>query len=157
MGRTKKGGGKKKYGLVLTALLVLLPSLLDAQTIPTNPRGVAFTCPDHAVDDGHDVEIRVRATGATVQVINGGDPAAVGGEVTINFNVQPIAFGSYDLVVRAKAGSLSSVNSPAANFDRVPGAPSGTRIVAAIWNTLLRGNAYMGDLLGVTRPLMRRR
>lgn len=129
MGKTKKGGGKKKYGIVL-ALLLAFASSAAAQT-PTNPRRVAWTCPDHATDDGHQIELRVRATGASVQVLELGDALTVtGGEVFADINVQPIAFGQYDLVVRAKAGTLVSANSNAVNFDRVPGPPTGARIVA---------------------------
>ena len=83
-----------------------------------------FTCPDHATDDGHEVDI-VDSTGVVIQTIQGGDPAAdAQGNVSILINVQPVKFGLYTFVVRAKAGALMSVNSaPSDVWQRAPGQP----------------------------------
>ncbi len=83
-----------------------------------------FTCPDHALDDGHEVDI-VDSTGVVVQTIQAGDPAAdAQGNVSVVINVQPVKFGLYTFVVRAKAGALMSPNSPPSEvWQRSPGAP----------------------------------
>jgi hypothetical protein len=90
-----------------------------------NPSGVMFTCPDHALDDGHEVDIVDSVTGVVVQTIQGGDPAAdAQGNVSIALNVQPVKFGTYTFVVRAKAGALMSPNSvPSDVWQRSPGQP----------------------------------
>ena len=90
-----------------------------------NPTGVMFTCPDHALDDGHEVDIVDSVTGAVLQTLQGGDPAAdAQGNVTILVNVQPVKFGTYTFVVRAKAGALMSPNSvPSEVWQRSPGQP----------------------------------
>jgi hypothetical protein len=90
-----------------------------------NPSGVMFTCPDHALDDGHEEDIVDSVTGVVVQTIQGGDPAAdAQGNVSIALNVQPVKFGTYTFVVRAKAGALMSPNSvPSDVWQRSPGQP----------------------------------
>jgi len=99
-----------------------------AQTAPMvkNPRGVGFTCPDHALDNDHEIDIIRASDGSLVQTILGGDPPAdATGEVVVMVNVQPIAFGQYRFVVRAVAGTLKSDNSAASPiWERAPGAPS---------------------------------
>lgn len=112
----------------LTTLLVLLwavPAM--AQTVK-NPRAVIFTCPDHATDTGHEIDI-LDAKGVVIQTIQGGDPAAdASGDVTITINVQPVTFGSYTIKVRAVAGVLKSPDSMAsAVWERVPGQPGQPR------------------------------
>ncbi len=89
-----------------------------------NPTGVMFTCPDHALDDGHEVDI-VDSTGVVVQTIQAGDPPAdAQGNVSVPINIQPVKFGLYTFVVRAKAGLLMSPNSPPSElWQRSPGAP----------------------------------
>lgn len=90
-----------------------------------NPTGVTFTCPDHALDDGHEVDIVDSVTGVVLQTIQGGDPAAdAQGIVTVQLNVQPVKFGTYVFIVRAKAGTNMSPNSPPSEvWMRSPGAP----------------------------------
>lgn len=111
--------------VVIAFGFVLLASSATAQTPPVkNPTGLEFTCPDHATDDGHEVDIVRESDGAVIQTISAGDPAEVAGKVTVTLNVQPVAFGVYRFVVRALAGTLVSSNSPSSDtWERVPGRP----------------------------------
>ena len=96
-------------GPVVAALLLSVST--TAQTVIKNPRAVTFTCPDHGRDDGHEVDI-INSAGVVIQTLQGGDPPAdASGVVTVVLNVQPIAFGSYTIVVRAVAGTAKSTNS----------------------------------------------
>ena len=111
--------------LLFTAILCGMAIPIAAQTIK-NPTAVAFTCPDHARDDQHEIDIVRVSDGAVIQTILGGDPDEVSGEVTVAINVQPVAFGQYQVIVRAVAGLLKSDNSnPSAIWERTPGRPSG--------------------------------
>jgi len=111
--------------LLFTASLCGMAIPIAAQTIK-NPTAVAFTCPDHARDDQHEIDIVRVSDGAVIQTILGGDPDEVSGEVTVAINVQPVAFGQYQVIVRAVAGLLKSDNSnPSAIWERTPGRPSG--------------------------------
>jgi hypothetical protein len=94
-----------------------------------NPRAVIFTCVDHATDTGHEVDI-INAQGVVVQTINGGDPLAdANGDVTVEFNVQPITFGAYTVRVRAVAGAIKSADSlPSDVWERVPGQPGKPKV-----------------------------
>jgi hypothetical protein len=99
------------------------------QSMVVNPRSVVFSCPDHALDTGHEIDI-VNASGAVIQTIQGGDPAADGnGDVTVSINVQPVAFGSYTVRVRATAGDVESLDSVASDvWQRAPGQPGKPRV-----------------------------
>ncbi len=108
---------------MITELLLLVFAL---QTEPIrNPSAIAFTCPDHATDTGHEVDI-INAAGVVIQTIQGGDPAATAqGEVIIPLNLQPVAFGAYTIKVRATAGAIESLDSAASDvWQRAPGSPS---------------------------------
>lgn len=109
---------------MITTLLVALLF----QALVSNPRAVIFQCPDHAQDSGHEIDI-LNSSGAVIQTIQGGDPAAdANGDVRVDINVQPIAFGNYTVRVRAVAGALKSLDSDPASFARVPGRPIGVRV-----------------------------
>jgi hypothetical protein len=106
--------------------LVLLSSLPAQAQIPPvkNPNAVEFTSADHATITGYEVDILSGATVISTLVLGKGTLA--GGIVTLPLNVQPIAFGTYTLRIRAVASAtLKSENSvPSDPWDRVPGPPS---------------------------------
>lgn len=104
-------------------LTMLLLAVLQTPPV-VNPRAVVFTCPDHAQDTGHEIDV-VDASGTVIQTIQGGDPAEdAAGEVRVELNLQPVAFGSYTLRVRATAGTLKSPDSvPSDVWFRAPGQP----------------------------------
>lgn len=106
--------------LVLGCLLVAV----GAEAQVKNPRAIAFTCPDHATDTGHEVDV-IDAKGVVIQTIQGGDPALnAAGEVEIPLNLQPVAFGAYMFRVRATAGAVKSPDSVASEvWERTPGQP----------------------------------
>jgi len=114
--------------LTLIALIVAAPALAQDAT-KRNPSAVLFTCPDHAADTGHEVDI-VNAQGQVVQTIQGGDPPAdANGDVRVALNVQPIAFGVYTVKVRATYGAIKSIDSEASEtWERAPGQPSKPRV-----------------------------
>lgn len=113
---------------LMIAAVLLFAGTASAQTVK-NPRLVTFTCPDHAVDTGHEIDI-IDAKGVVVQTIQGGDPALnATGEVEVVINVQPVAFGTYTMKVRAVAGALKSADSVATDpWERVPGAPGKPKV-----------------------------
>ena len=88
-------------------------ALLQNPTLVKNPTALSFTCPDHAVDTGHEVDI-VNAQSAVIATLTIGDPAEVAGKVIAKINVQPIAFGAYTLKVRAL---VQPSNGPAVKSD----------------------------------------
>lgn len=100
------------------------------QTIIKNPSGVSFTSPDHDMVDNYEIDIVRVSDGVVIQTIQGGHPAAdASGTVTVTFNIQPIAFGEYRVVVRAVAGTQKSDNSdPSEVWSRAPGRPTNVRI-----------------------------
>jgi hypothetical protein len=105
----------------------LLTAMLQVPV--TNPRAVIFTCPDHAQDTGHEIDI-VNAQGVVIQTLTAGDPAAdTAGDVEIPINVQPVTFGSYTVRVRATFGAIKSLSSdPSAVWERSPGKPGTPRV-----------------------------
>jgi hypothetical protein len=106
------------------AATILALALLQTGNVK-NPRTIEFVCADHATDDQHEVDIVRNSDGVVIQTVLLGDPVAVSGVVTATINVQPVAFGTYFVRVRAVAGALKSEDSVSSNlFDRVPGAPS---------------------------------
>lgn len=100
-----------------------------AQTPIKNPSGLTFTCPDHALDDQHEIDIVRQADGVVVQTLLVGDPPAdISGDVQVSVNVQPIAFGLYVFKVRAVAGtSKSDTSNPSPVWERAPGKPTNVR------------------------------
>lgn len=110
---------------ILFLAVVLCASPAFAQAGIKNPSALAFTCPDHALDNQHEIDI-VRADGTVVQTILGGDPPLnAAGEVVVPVNLQPIAFGTYTFVARAVSGTSKSDNSaPSATWERAPGKPT---------------------------------
>lgn len=112
---------------IVVCFLFGFSGMLAAQSAPKNPSGLAFICPDHATDDGHEVDIVRESDGVVIQTLSIGDPVInAQGEVELSLNVQPIAFGSYRFVARAVAGTITSDNSlPSALWERAPGKPSG--------------------------------
>jgi hypothetical protein len=113
--------------LVLCVLFLLIPMSVWGQTVVRNPRSVTFTCPDHAQDDNHEIDIVRASDGVVVQTITGGDPPAdAEGMVTIALNVQPVAFGTYTVRVRAVAAGIKSDASDSSDvWERAPGKPTG--------------------------------
>ena len=113
--------------LVVLATVLVVATPVAAQVPPVkNPTGIAFTpSPDHAALTSYEADIRSSA-GTVVQTISLGKPAPnASGEIVVTLNVQPIAFGTYTIVVRSLAGSLSGPPSvPSDAWERVPGAPS---------------------------------
>lgn len=115
-----------KLRLVLCVLALCLPASAFAQTPPVkNPSAVTFTSSDHAAVTGYEVDVMSGATVLTTLVLGKGTQAP-DGTVTLGLNVQPIAFGTYTLRIRAVASpTLKSANSPSSDaWERVPGAPS---------------------------------
>ena len=112
------------FGLAVSFVLGIS---LYAQVPVKNPSGLAFLCPDHATDSGHEVDIIRESDGVVIQTLSVGDPPLnAQGEVEVAINVQPVAFGQYRFAARATAGALESDTSvPSALWERVPGRPSG--------------------------------
>jgi len=110
----------------LVVVLVLGTVGVRAQGPPKNPSQIAFFCPDHDRDDQHEIDVVRVSDGVVIATLLGGDPPLTGTEVVVDINVQPVAFGSYRIVVRAVAGTLRSANSdPSEVWERAPGRPSG--------------------------------
>lgn len=122
--------------LILFVTCLALATPAAAQTKIQNPTLIAFTpSPDHALISNYRAEI-LSSAGAVMATIDLGKPAiclvASGaclgipvGDIPAAIQVQPIAFGSYTIVVRAMAGTIAGVPSPPTEvFDRAPGAPS---------------------------------
>ena len=111
---------------IVVGLMLILPIAVSAQGVIKNPSALAFICPDHALDDGHEVDIVRESDGVVVATLLGGDPPLnAAGEVAIAVNVQPIAFGQYRFVARAVAGTVKSDSSlPSMLWERAPGRPT---------------------------------
>lgn len=101
---------------------LLLAAVLQ-QPLVQNPRQVAFTCPDHALDDQHEMDIVRTSDGVVIQTLQLGDPPMnEQGEVVASINVQPVTFGTYVVRVRVIAGTLRSIDSTDSNqWVRAPG------------------------------------
>ena len=103
-----------------------------AKTPPVqNPSGIAFTpSSDHANITAYEAEIRTSPGGAVIQTLNLGKPGPnTQGEIVVAMNAQPIAFGSYVIVVRSIAGTVRGpVSTPTDIWERAPGAPSKLRV-----------------------------
>lgn len=113
-----------------TVLVLFCAAPASAQTLIKNPSGLIFTCPDHALDDQHEIDIVRQADGVVVQTLLVGDPPAdVNGDVVVKVNVQPVAFGSYVFRVRAVAGTIKSDTSdPSPIWERAPGKPTNVQV-----------------------------
>ncbi len=111
---------------IATGATVLALAAPVAAQMPTNPTGVQWDCPDHATDDGHEIDIVRVSDGVVIQTLDVGDPPALAGiTVQASVNVMPVAHDIYRFVVRALAGTLASVDSePSIDWARVPGRPS---------------------------------
>jgi hypothetical protein len=109
--------------LALTALLQV-PAII-------NPSGLRFTCPDHAQDTDHEVDIINVETGQVEATLLVGDPPAdAAGDVVVTLNIQPIKFGQKRFQVRAVAGAEKSDNSPLSDvWRRSPGSPGKATVV----------------------------
>jgi hypothetical protein len=90
-----------------------------------NPSKLTFTCPDHAQDTQHEVDIINVETGQVEATLLVGDPAAdAAGDVVVTLNIQPIKFGAKRFQVRAVVGAEKSENSPLSDvWRRAPSAP----------------------------------
>jgi len=106
---------------------LLLALSLVFQASVKNPRFIDFECPDHTLDDQHELEIVRVSDGVVIQTILLGDPPATTlGIVTAPLNIQPVAFGTYFVRIRAVVGTVKSeLSDPSNTWDRVPGKPSG--------------------------------
>lgn len=118
------------WALAISAILHFVVLSVAAQTGPAkNPRGVAFICPDHSLDDQHEIDIIRESDGAVIATLLAGDPALnATGEVEVFLNVQPYTFGQYRFGVRAVAGLLKSETALSEVWERVPGKPSNIRV-----------------------------
>lgn len=95
--------------------------VLQTAPLVRNPRYAVFECPDHALDTNHDIQILKPDGSVLTTLTDVGDPDAVGGTVTVQFSVQPIAFGQYRARVRAKAGALvGDWSEPSDVWERAP-------------------------------------
>jgi hypothetical protein len=114
----------------IIALCLLMPSLALAQTPVKNPNRAVFTVgPDAAQVTGYELDI-INSQGAVVQTLTfpAQTPDAAG-DVTLTFNVQPVAFGTYTVVVRNISNATKSTNSTASEvWERAPGQPSKPRV-----------------------------
>ncbi len=121
----------RRFLFTLLCAAVAAPTF--AQTI-RNPRSVTFPCPDHTLDDGHEIDVIRLSDNTLVQTIQGLDPASSGTaampdgslapKVTVTINMQPINFGSYYFIVRSLGAGVKSDNSPnGPSWQRVPGSP----------------------------------
>lgn len=109
----------------VVACVLLAAVAASAQTVQ-NPRRVIFTASeDHDQLTAYEIDIVRVSDGVVMQTISAGLPAPDGnGDVTVGLNVQPIAFGTYVVRVRAVAGTNKSVDSEPSNlWERVPGPP----------------------------------
>lgn len=114
---------------VLALGLVLAASTAYAQTPPVkNPTAIQFTSADHNLTavTGYEVDI-VRSDAVvlqTLQVAKTSTTTLPDGSIRVPLNVQPIAFGTYTVVVRTVAGAIKSDSSvPSDPWERVPGRP----------------------------------
>jgi hypothetical protein len=113
--------------MIAETLLAL--SMLQATPPVKNPTALGFICPDHDLDDEHEIDIIRVSDGAVVQTLLAGDPPVVNGEVVVRLNVQPVAFGTYVFVVRAVGGGTKSPDSNRSDvWERVPGRPTGVTV-----------------------------
>lgn len=122
----------KLSGAVLGIIAILATATFVLAQIPPvkNPTAVSFTSVDHAnaAVTGYEVDIVVNSTNAVLQTIAVAKSATTvltNGDIRIGLNVQPIAFGTYRIVVRTIAGTVRSSDSVSSDpFERSPGAPS---------------------------------
>jgi hypothetical protein len=96
-----------------------------------NPAGLTFTCPDHAQDTNHEVDIIDVATGQVEATLLVGDPPAdTAGLVAVALNIQPIKFGQKRFQVRAVAGAEKSASSELSDvWRRSPGTPGKATVI----------------------------
>jgi hypothetical protein len=128
--------------IVLALGLVVIGAPALAQVVK-NPNRATFTCPDHAADDQHELDIIRESDNFVISTLLLGDPVETAGEVTTTINVQPIAFGRYYAVVRAVAGPLKSESSAPSNvFERGPLRPGTVRFARAVIRTLTIGKVF---------------
>lgn len=119
----------KKVAFTLTLALLSITAFAQVPAIK-NPSAIIFTSADHdnAAVTGYEIDILNGTTNALVQTLNIAKTATTKlptGEIRVNVNVQPVAFGSYTFVARTIAGAIESVNSVESDlWERVPGAPS---------------------------------
>ena len=114
--------------LACVALFVLCagPTAWASAQVLTNPSRVEFTCPDHALDDGHEIGFFLAGATEPVQTALLGDPPEVAGLVTAPIDVRPLPVGSYTAQVRANAGvEVSAWSEPSNPFGRGLAAPPG--------------------------------
>lgn len=121
------------FKLVLTTFIFfVLAGVSYGQTTIKNPSGLAFTCPDHSLDDNHEIDIVRESDGTVVQTLLVGDPSTdpTTGEVIVTVNVMPVTFGRYRFIVRSVASGVRSDNStPSDIWERAPQSTGKPRIV----------------------------
>jgi len=107
---------------MLTALLL---AVTIQATPPVNPTVIAFTCPDHAEDSQHEVDVVTEAGAVLSTILVGDPPVNAAGEVEVTLSIQPIKFGRYTFKVRAVGpGGEKSASSDASEvWVRGPGKP----------------------------------
>jgi len=108
---------------VIFVLVMLFANLLWAQGV-TNPTLLTFTSVDWAQVDRHELDIVRTSDNVVVQTLTDNGPYT-SQDISVGINVMPVAFGEYQFVARAYAGTLRSDDSDPSNlWDRVPGRPS---------------------------------
>jgi hypothetical protein len=112
-----------RWVLVATIIAFGLWIALEAQSVVANPRAVVFQCPDHDLDDNHEIDIVSVWDGSVLDTLVIGDPPAdEQGDVTVAINVHPYPFGYYVVRVRAFINGVSSETSDSSPiWERLPG------------------------------------
>jgi len=110
---------------LIIPILLILVSIVFAQTNVANPDLLTFNSPDWDKADRHELEIIRTSDNVVVQTLVDNGPYT-SQAISVGINVMPVAFGEY--VFRATACSASPCNGlqsePSNLWDRVPGKPS---------------------------------
>lgn len=120
--------------VIILFLLYIFGGRLRAQVPWKNPTLIEIaTCPDHALDDNHELELRLRGSGVVVGTFLLGDPAAKATgavEFDISKQVGGLKLGEYDMRLRVKlTGAPDSDWTNVVPFDRALRLPTGFQII----------------------------
>jgi hypothetical protein len=97
------------------------PTIEEQDPVAGAPRGVAFICPNHDKDDGHELDIFSRTENRVIATIELGDPPEnANGEVVVSIGVQPFKTGIYELRIRSKIGNMKAPDSVAWVWEKAP-------------------------------------
>lgn len=94
---------------MLSLILILIPSLVQAQTSIKNPTHIAFVSPDHPIATAYEVGIFLGSAAAPISTLTIGKPALdpTTQEVNATISVRAVTLGSYNVKVRAIITSLA--------------------------------------------------